>query len=215
MMPRRAAVCSLPQFRDEEAGSVRCASSPMTSFYSIPNCSLWRRVAGTLGQVLTCLAPGTLARWRWPGGRRWLRRGRIPEVVGLPPKPPHRAGPARSRHATLPRRVLRTGSSGVAGPGRRVRGRTAPAAPPVPAPGAGGPCTSPAHRQRRGGRPRRERCRCGDAAAHSSPPAARGIGEIRRARRAGSSGRSPRPQGWAASWQACHDSKAEPPVGRP
>ena len=35
------------------------------------------------------------------------------------------------------------------------------------------------------------------------------------ARRAGSGGRSRCPQGWAASLQACHDGKAEPPAGRP
>src|SRR6516225_5675238 len=72
--------------REHEPPSSSAAPPSDDRSHSIPNCSLWRRVAGTLGQVLACLA----YRHAHPaGGGADVGDGReqgvLPEVVGLPP----------------------------------------------------------------------------------------------------------------------------------
>jgi hypothetical protein len=143
------------------------------------------------------------------GDRR--EQGVLPEVVGLPPGDliqQVRFGPAlegcRGRHGVLELGVL-PAAEGALGAG------TARVVPPGAAGRPGWPGTSPARPRRGGGTPRRGRCCPGGAAAQARSPARR-CQRRGRARRAGHVGRSRRPREWAASWQAYHDGKAEPPI---
>ena len=125
-----------------------------------------------------------------------------------------------SRSGSVPpggllRPARRTGASCFAGRGRFARAGTARAVPPTAAGQPGWPRTSPARPRRRGGTPRRGTCCPAGAAAQARSPARR-CQRRGRARRAGPDGRSCCPREWAASWQAYHDGRAEPPIaGRP
>ena len=91
--------------------------------------------------------PGAPARppgWRQRGCRRRPRTGRIARSRRSATRPPHQAGPVRSRHAGLPRPAPRTGASCCPGRARCTRARTARVVPPGAAGQPGWPRTSPA-----------------------------------------------------------------------
>ena len=158
--------------------------------------------------------PGAPARppgWRPRGCRRSPRTGRTARSRQPATRRPHPAGPVRSRYGGLLRPERRTGAWCFAGHGRCTRAGTARVVPPREAGRPGWSRTSPARPRQGGGAPRRGRCCPAGAAAQARSPARR---PQRRApaRRAPRGGRSRCPQGQAASWQAYHHGRAEPPI---
>jgi len=166
--------------------------------------------SGALGQFLAYPAhwhAGLAGRGADIDDRR--PQGVLPEVVGLPPGDlTEQVGlcPATQRRHCQDSELKLLVFPAAEGALWR---EPLPTSLPGPAGRRGWPRTTPARRRRPEGGPRRGRCCRADATALARLPT-----RIPRcpgpSRRAGSGGRWPRPGGWAASWQAYPDGRAEP-----